>query len=391
MNNLELKLKNIGKYTIINIEIDYYKNELCEYNQEIIYNTSKEVESRINNYNTTKNKTICKINENKYLVIIHEILSEYEIIYEVKKIIQEIVKTHYTYKDKCIFIDVTIGVSTSEYLYTLEKSEKALYDAKVDGYSYKIYKSEENKNVINWAKVINYAINNKGIQVLYQPLVDNVTNNIICYEALVRMKDTNNKIYTPDKFIEESKKLKIYTKITKVIVDNVLKTIENTGSSVNINITYEDMVDYKTKNYIIETLKYRKDIAKNVNFEITETENIEDYKAVKEFIQEVKGLGSLIFIDDFGTGYSNFEKILELDIDVIKIDGSIIKKIMNKKYKHLIKTIVDLGKNLNIKIVAEHVETREIQEEVKKMGIEMSQGYFIGKPTEKIITNKITI
>ncbi|NMA58556.1 EAL domain-containing protein, partial [Clostridium cochlearium] len=165
--------------------------------------------------------------------------------------------------------------------------------------------------------------------------------------------------------------------------------LENTGSSININMTYEDITDYKTKNYIIETLKHRKDLARNVNFEITETENIENYKAVKEFIREVKEFGSLIFIDDFGTGYSNFEKIIELDIDVIKIDGSIIKKIENKKYRYLIKNIKDLGKNLGIKIVAEHVETSKIQEEVKKMGIEMSQGYFIGKPTEKINTNKI--
>ena len=105
-----------------------------------------------------------------------------------------------------------------------------------------------------------------------------------------------------------------------------------------------------------------------------------------EFIKTVKALGSKIAIDDFGSGYSNYEYILRLNVDYIKIDSSLIKNIATDKNSQvLIETIVDFTKKLNIQTIAEFVHSKEVYDEVKKLKIDFSQGFYLGEPGPKIL------
>jgi EAL domain-containing protein (putative c-di-GMP-specific phosphodiesterase class I) len=102
---------------------------------------------------------------------------------------------------------------------------------------------------------------------------------------------------------------------------------------------------------------------------------------VENFIQQVKAHGAKIAIDDFGTGYSNFEHILKLHVDYIKIDGSLIRGIVeNERHSIIIETIVDFSKKIGAKTIAEYVSDEAIFEKVKSLGVDFSQGYFTGKP-----------
>ena len=93
-------------------------------------------------------------------------------------------------------------------------------------------------------------------------------------------------------------------------------------------------------------------------------------------------MGAKIAIDDFGTGYSNFEHILKLNVDYIKIDGSLIKGIQqDKKHKIIVETIVDFAKKVGSKTIAEFVSDEEIFKNIKEIGVDFSQGYFTGKPS----------
>ncbi|MEA3315873.1 MAG: EAL domain-containing protein [Campylobacterota bacterium] len=114
-----------------------------------------------------------------------------------------------------------------------------------------------------------------------------------------------------------------------------------------------------------------------------EDENIKDYDVLLNFTKKVKELGCSVSIDDFGTGYSNFEHILKMDVDYLKIDASLVKNIAKDKNSYnVVKTILAFANSLNMKTVAEYVENEEIHNIVKELGATYSQGYYFSAPIE---------
>jgi EAL domain-containing protein (putative c-di-GMP-specific phosphodiesterase class I) len=117
--------------------------------------------------------------------------------------------------------------------------------------------------------------------------------------------------------------------------------------------------------------------------EIVEDEGIENYNEVSFFIETMKFLGCKIAIDDFGTGYSNFDYLMKLNVDFIKIDGSIIKNIAHDyNAKVVTELIVDFAQRLNIQTIAEFVYNKEVLDTVSKMGVNYSQGFYLEKPKQ---------
>lgn len=132
---------------------------------------------------------------------------------------------------------------------------------------------------------------------------------------------------------------------------------------------------------------FHTNIGKRVIFEIVENENIEDYELVDYFIKEVKQFGAQIAIDDFGAGFSNFKHISRLNIDYIKIDGSLIQNILSDSNSQaIVETIHAFASRLGIKTIAEFVDNQAIFDKVTSIGIDFTQGYFIGKPAPDVIS-----
>ena len=122
-----------------------------------------------------------------------------------------------------------------------------------------------------------------------------------------------------------------------------------------------------------------------MGIEVIETEEIANYKDAKKNLLLLKELGYSIFIDDFGSGYSNFIYLTEIQSDYIKIDGNIIKKILDDKTSYLVvKNIVNFAKEANIKVIAEYVSNQGIYEKIKELGIDYSQGYLFSVPNENL-------
>ena len=132
--------------------------------------------------------------------------------------------------------------------------------------------------------------------------------------------------------------------------------------------------------FIKKMLKKYK-VGSRVILEIVESEDIEDYTKVSSFIEDMRYYGCKIAIDDFGAGYSNFEHLLKIDADFIKIDGSLIKNInIDETTEAIVKLIIEFAKKFNKKTIAEYVHNKEVYEKVKDLGIDYSQGYFLSKP-----------
>ena len=122
-------------------------------------------------------------------------------------------------------------------------------------------------------------------------------------------------------------------------------------------------------------------VSSKVVFEILEDENVKNYELLINFVDEIKALGCKVAIDDFGSGYSNFEHLLKMNVDYLKIDASLIKNIaVDENSFKITKTIVEFAKNLNLKTIAEFVENEEIFNITKDLGTDYSQGYYFSAP-----------
>jgi c-di-GMP phosphodiesterase len=284
-----------------------------------------------------------------------------------------------------ILITATSGVSIGNSYY-LRNANLAFKDAKNKNLSYSIYNDSLLEQFANFsinkevASDIKKAIKEDQITPYYQPIIDNKTGKIFKYEALARLIK-KSEVIQPGAFIDVSKKIKYYHKITRAILKKSFAHFGmNKEIGISINISIEDIANIRTFNLIIDLLNKNKHHNENITFEIVESERIEDDQLFKRFIDTIKQYGAKISIDDFGTGYSNFVYLAKLEPDYLKIDGSLITNIHNTKEFDVVKTIIDFSKMYGIKTVAEFVENEDIYILVKELGIDYSQGYFFGEP-----------
>lgn len=171
---------------------------------------------------------------------------------------------------------------------------------------------------------------------------------------------------------------------SKAMLNKTFHTFEKNDKEFSINLTIHDILNESITSHI-NTLLKQYDIGPRVVFEIVESESIEKFNEVLGFILYVKKFGCKIAIDDFGTGYSNFAYLIELKADYIKIDGSLIKQLeTNKDTQALIETIVSFAKKMNMKTIAEFVETEELFLKVKELQIDYSQGYYFSEPKTQL-------
>ncbi|MGD9719521.1 MAG: EAL domain-containing protein, partial [Sulfurimonadaceae bacterium] len=286
---------------------------------------------------------------------------------------------------KIFYINTTVALSFEHPSQLLSSVNLANRYAKLKGLSFNIFShetslEEEYKSNLEWIYKIRKALLEDRFTVFFQPIVDTKTKETRKYEALVRMIDEEGKIISPFFFLDKAKKSNQYVEITKKVIEKAIFMVNTKGIRCGINLTIEDIESSMVKNFIFEMLEGC-NAPQNIAFELVESEGIENFTEVNEFIQKIKSYGCTLAIDDFGTGYSNFEYLLKLNADTIKIDGSLIKDIdVNEDKYDIVKTIVGFAKTKNLKVVAEFVSSGAIYEEIKKLEIDFCQGYFFGEP-----------
>ena len=208
-------------------------------------------------------------------------------------------------------------------------------------------------------------------------------NKYETYECLVRIQE-DEKLISPFVFLDAIKRTKYYTELTKVMIKKSFEKFRGTDTNFSINLSFEDISNKHLVSFL-ENIIQETDMAKQLILEIVESESIDNFKLVKSFTKKMQNMGVQISIDDFGSGYSNFAHILELNPDIIKIDGSLIKNICeDKKSFIIVKTIINFARELGIQTVVEFVHNQEVLEKTKELHVDGYQGYFIAEPTRNI-------
>ncbi|WP_323593061.1 EAL domain-containing protein [Aliarcobacter butzleri] len=238
------------------------------------------------------------------------------------------------------------------------------------------------KNIF-WTLKIKKALDEDKIVPYFQPIYNLKTSKIEKYEALVRLIDGNN-VISPYYFLDISKKSKQYLQLTKTMIQKTFDYFRDKDFEFSINLTFEDIKSEYISSFIIELLKEYK-IGHRVAFEIVESEEIDNFRKINEFFVTIREYGCKIAIDDFGSGYSNFEYLAKLNVDYIKIDGSLIKDILiNKSSQNIVSMLVNFAKGQKVKTIAEFVSNKDILNKVRELGIDYVQGYYIKEPIASI-------
>lgn len=280
-------------------------------------------------------------------------------------------------------IQITTGVAlASDDIF--KKAKVALSTAKKLNFFYNLYTASNNtlkeiQEEIFWSKAFSKILKENTLIPAYQPIVDNKTQHIYKYEALMRL-EYQGEIYYPNIFLDIAKSFRQYKFLTIGMINKVFDFFHNKDMAFSINLNTEDLMNHDIHKILFTKINNFPNPS-HITVEIVESEGIVNFKEVNRFLNRLKVYGCKVAIDDFGSGYSNFEYILKLDADYIKIDGSLIKEIdHNKDSQDIVRTIVSFAKLKNIRTIAEFVSSKEIYEKVVELGVDYSQGYYFGKP-----------
>ncbi|GEM_PF-1501266 len=281
-------------------------------------------------------------------------------------------------------LSVTAGVAQGTDQ-IIEHADLALKEAKRVLTPYKFYSSylhtvQASRANLLWTYKLRDAIDCGRIVAYFQPIHNNRSAVVSHYEALVRLCEEDGTVVGPNFFMEAARRSRIYGRLTVFMLQAALRFIEENDVCCSVNLLNEDIVVEESRWQIIDHIR-RAPGRKRLIFEIVESQGIDNYDVIRAFIEQVRTYGVRVAIDDFGTGYSNFDHISHLDIDYIKIDGSLIEQLgSSARSRTIVEAIIHFATELNIDTIAEYVSSAELQRIVCEMGIGYSQGYFIGKP-----------
>jgi len=290
-------------------------------------------------------------------------------------------------------LSITVGIASGKER-IIEHATAALKRAKMGHKALNIYMESLNKidheNNISRYKKIKEAIEESRVVPFFQPIVDNKSRQIIKYEALIRIIRKDGSVMSPILFLDIAKKTRLYGQLTRIMVDKTFEKLKQSTLPISINLSTEDLLNADLAEYMKKSIELHQ-IGKKVIFEILETEGIDNYTEVHLFIERFKALGCRFAIDDFGAGYSNFDHLLKLNIDILKIDASLIKNLPSDANARLfVQHINEFSQKIGIETVAEFVADEAIYEEVKKIGIDFSQGYYFYEPSADLIEEVIS-
>ncbi len=289
-------------------------------------------------------------------------------------------------------ITFSFAVAKSDTDKLISKLSNTVREAKLYPFSEFMYYRDKKRDdsFIKFNSILYDAIfsNKKDTYIIpyFQGIRDNELKKIIKFESLVRLKQADE-IYSPYYFLDIAKSSGFIHEITKIMIEKSCERLSWTDESisVSINITEDDLATRQLKDFLINTIKKYNISPNRIVLEVLEGVTVSGVKNNIKQLSKLKQLGFRLAIDDFGVEYSNFERLSELDIDYIKIDGKYIKTLhTNPKSYKITKAITDFAHSLDIQVVAEFVENKEIQEVVEELGIECSQGYYFSKPQENM-------
>ncbi|WP_026894026.1 sensor domain-containing protein [Clostridiisalibacter paucivorans] len=344
---------------------------------------------------------ISRTSGDEFIIVFREIRDRKEVINRLDKLIN-VLRRYWRLENQEFFVSYSIGIALypehgKDSITLLKNADTAMFSVKENGkdnfsfYSKKI--QEKTLNYIDMVKQIRYGIDNNEFVLYYQPQIDLKMGKITGVEALIRWKHPTKGFVPPMDFIPVAEESGLIYDIGIWVFKTVCKqkkrwiqkgyndlkiAINLSGKQLNRVGLIKDIEDIFTcKN--IDDIKFE--------LEITETAILSDMDLAVDLLNKIKTIGIDIALDDFGTGYSSLTYLRKINMDTVKMDREFIKDFENNEEdKIIVKSIIDMAHGLNIKVVAEGIETEEQLNILKEYGCDIGQGYLFSRavPAEEI-------
>ncbi len=243
-------------------------------------------------------------------------------------------------------------------------------------------------NKIKLESELRGAIERGEIQTVYQPINDIATGEIAGFEALSRWEHPVKGVISPFEFITLAEETDLIVDVGRLVFERACRLLSQLPASyfININVSAKQLDNDLFWEAVVAMMKSQGVAHHRLKLEITET-LVVDHEQARNWINKCRKLGFPICADDFGTGHSGMEQLVSLDYDVLKVDQVFIRNMFeNKKYATVLQSIARIAHDLDMKLVAEGVETESQLQTLKLLGFNFGQGYFFGKPMdEKVV------
>lgn len=375
------------KYDIAIVDIDFFKKINDQYGHDIGDIVLKDI-SNIFKKIIGKDDFVFRYGGEEFLFLFQKNNAE--------KLLKELmhrVRTHViNVNNQTIKFTISVGVNKNlhrckHFTNMVKTADVALYNAKRSGRNKIVYYSEEinDKNQSNF-QAVQSAIDENRVFCEYQAIIDTSSNSVFKYEALVRIKDTNGTTLYPNSFLEIIKDTNIYTDLTKKVIDiSISKFLDLDVHRFSINLGLQDFNNPEIVNYVLKVIEKYPKLIDLMSIEVLEYDKVDDEISCIAMVKLLQDKGLKIALDDFGSGYANFSTILSYNFDFIKIDGSIIRKVIeDDKAVKMVQSILAFAQAHNIIVICEFVYSQEVYEVLKSIGVEYMQGFYLSKPSQDL-------
>lgn len=296
-----------------------------------------------------------------------------------------------------IAVEASIGVATlpehaNDADKLLQRADIAMYRAKLKASGYAVYTPEYDRRSperLGLMAELRDAIEGDQLLLHFQPKVEIETGCIVGVEALVRWQHPRLGLLPPDKFILAAEQTGLIGPLTRWVLIDALNHCKDMQVRVSVNLSARSLHDPHLLDMINAALTATGAKPGHLTLEVTESAIVLDPKRAAETLAALNRLGVRISIDDFGTGYTSIASIKHMSVNEIKIDKSfVLGMLANNSDAMVVRSVIDLGHNLGLRVVAEGVETKKMFDALAALGCDEAQGYFISKPQAcKVLEN----
>lgn len=349
--------------------------------------------------------TVARFGGDEFLILLTNIRGQKEIEKVGKEILEKMAQP-FQLKKRDVFLGASIGITIApddgDDVNTLMKNvDMAMYKVKGRGrnglhfFSEHLEKTAKNSTLMEWD--LRRAVKNQEIVVYYQPVVDLSSLKTVSLEALVRWKHPHQGLVPPDQFIPIAEHSDLICEIGEWVLQSACTQMKHWqehydfDASLSVNVSTRQFKYDGFWSSLTMALDKSQLETKYLTLEITESMMLDPggYDAVN-MLRTLKKLGVKVSIDDFGTGYSSLSYLSQYPIDLLKIDQSFIKGISEVPEKRpLVEAIVLMAQSLNLKVIAEGIETHEDLSYLMDLGCDKGQGYYFSKPLSSQAYEKI--
>ena len=299
--------------------------------------------------------------------------------------------------DQVFHVHCSIGIAmmTSENFHhdeLINQADIACREAKSAGrnrmraYTPEDGEGERHLTDVSWMNCLRHALDNDRLELRFQPINNIITGETTHHELLIRLRDEDGKIISPEAFLPSAVRFGLMNEIDFWMIRHASMAYAKYSSpekrlKFSINLSANAFENDDLCEYVKSTFEEFDVIADDIVFEITESLAIRRPLQVDQQINTLRDLGCRFALDDFGTGYSSFSYLQKLQFDYIKIDGSFVQDLPNNPVdQKMVKLIAEVGREAGMETIAEYVRDAESLELLAELGVDMAQGHFVGRP-----------